>query len=61
MLTFVKDKSATEVVGIYSKSSRSAKPQSTVYYTHDGDSEQGNVAPAAGATLLLSAAASCVK
>ena len=40
MLTFVKDKSATEVVGIYSKSSRSAKPQKTVYYTHDGDSER---------------------
>ena len=52
MLTFVKDKSATEVVGIYSKGSRSAKPQKTVYYTHDGDSEAGNVAPAAGVLAL---------
>ena len=52
MLTFVKDKSATEVVGIYSKSSRSAKPQTTVYYTHDGTPDKGNVAPAAGVLAL---------
>ena len=52
MLTFVKDKSATEVVGIYSKSNRSAKPEHTVYYTHDGHADKGNVAPAAGVLAL---------
>ena len=52
MLTFVKDKSATAVVGIYSKSNRSAKPEHTVYYTHDGHADKGNVAPAAGVLAL---------
>ena len=52
MLTFVKDRRATEVVGIYSRSTRSAKPHSTVYYTHDGSSDKGNVAPAEGVLAL---------
>ena len=52
MLTFVKDRSATEVVNIYSKSTRSVKPRQTVYFTHDGHAETGNVAAAAGVLAL---------
>lgn len=52
MLTFVKDKSATPLVGIYSKSKRSVRPQDTVYYTHNIKSGKGNVAPAAGVLSL---------
>ena len=52
MLTFVKDKSATALVGIYSKSKRSVKPQDTVYYSHNTKSGKGNVAPAAGVLAL---------
>ena len=52
MLTFVKDKSATHVVSIYQKGTRSVKPVQTVYYTHNGHSETGNVAPAAGVLAL---------
>ena len=52
MLTFVKDKSATEVVGIYSKRNRSSKPETRVYYTHNGKSGKGNIAPAAGVLAL---------
>ena len=51
MLTFVKDKSATEVVSIYKKGTRSVKPVQTVYFTHDGK-ETGNVAAAAGVLAL---------
>ena len=51
MLTFVKDASATEIVGIYSRSSRSKKPHATVYFTHDAK-DKGNVAPAAGVLAL---------
>ena len=52
MLTFVKDKSATEVVRIYSKGTRSVKPEQTVYFTHKTKSGTGNVAPAAGVLQL---------
>ena len=52
MLTFVKDKSATEVVSIYRKSTRSVKPEQTVYFTHKTKSGTGNVAPAAGVLQL---------
>ena len=52
MLTFVKDNSATHVVSIYQKGTRSVKPVQTVYYTHNGHSETGNVAPAAGVLAL---------
>ena len=51
MLTFVKDRSATKVVDIYSKANRSVKPRQTVYFTHDGK-ESGNVAAAAGVLAL---------
>jgi len=52
MLTFVHDKSATELAGIYSKSARSNKPQSTLYFTHNTKSGAGNVAAAAGVLAL---------
>ena len=52
MLTFVKDKSATEVVSIYRKGTRSVKPEQTVYFTHKTKSGTGNVAPAAGVLQL---------
>ena len=52
MLTFVKDSSAVELVGIHRNSNRSRKPEATVYFTHDGSPEKANVAPAAGVLEL---------
>ena len=48
MLTLVKDRSAQFVVGMYKKSSRSAKAAHDVYYTHDVRPEKENVASASG-------------
>ena len=52
MLTFVKDPSATPLVGLYRKSTRSNKPHETVYFTHDQSDTKSNVAPAAGVLAL---------
>ena len=52
MLTFVKDSSAVELVGIHRNSNRSRKPEATVYFTHDGSPEKANIAPAAGVLEL---------
>jgi hypothetical protein len=52
MLTFVKDKSATALVGLYKRSTRSKKPHETVYFTHDQSDTKSNVAPAAGVLAL---------
>ena len=52
MLTLIKDKGAQEIVGMYSKKSRSVKPMRTVYYTHDTSPEKENVAPARGVLEL---------
>lgn len=52
MLTFVKDAKAQELVGIFSNSSKSRKPETTVYFTHDLKPEKQNVAPAAGVLEL---------
>jgi len=52
MLTFVKDKSATPLVGLYRRSTRSTKPHETVYFTHDQSETKSNVAPAAGVLAL---------
>ena len=52
MLTFVKDASATQIVGIYKKSNRSVRPESTVYYTHKSGEDNSNVASAAGVLAL---------
>ena len=52
MLTFVKDAKAQDLVGIFSNSSNSRKPEATVYFTHDLKPEKQNVAPAAGVLEL---------
>ena len=52
MLTLVKDKSAVPLVGLHRRSSRSARPESTVYFTHGTSAEKGNVAPASGVLSL---------
>ena len=52
MLTLVKDRSAVPLVGLHRRSSRSVKPEATVYFTHDQRSEKGNVAPASGVLSL---------
>ena len=52
MLTLVKDKSAQELVGIYSNSSKSRKPEATLYFTHEAAPEKENVAPARGVLAL---------
>jgi len=52
MLTLVKDKSAQELVGIYSNETRSKRPEATVYFTHDMRPEKENVAPCAGVLAL---------
>ena len=51
MLTLQKDASATEIVELHKKGTRSKKPQSVVYYSHNA-TESGNVAPAAGVLAL---------
>jgi hypothetical protein len=51
MLTLQKDASATEIVQIHQKSTRSKKAAATVYYTHKA-TDQGNVAPAQGVLAL---------
>ena len=48
MLTLQKDGDAQELVGIYNKSNKSRKPEATVYFTHDMNSEKENIALAAG-------------
>ena len=48
MLTLVKDAKSQEIVGMYSKKSKSVKPARTVYYTHDVKPEKENVASARG-------------
>lgn len=53
MLTLQKDDSATELVQIHRRSTRSRKAHDTVYYSHDADvAGSGNVAPAAGVLSL---------
>ena len=52
MLTLVKDKSAQELVGIYSNTSKSHKPEATLYFTHEIKPEKENVASAAGVLAL---------
>ena len=52
MLTLVKDPSATEIVQIHKKSNRSRKAHANVYYTHNAELQQGNVAPARGVLAL---------
>ena len=52
MLTFVKDKSATPLVGLHRRSTRSTKPHETVYFTHEQSDTNSNVAPAAGVLAL---------
>jgi hypothetical protein len=51
MLTLQKDASATEIVELHKKGTRSKKPVSRVYYSHNA-TESGNVAPAAGVLAL---------
>jgi hypothetical protein len=51
MLTLQKDASATELVEIHQKSTRSKKAYARLYYSHDATST-GNVAPAAGVLAL---------
>ena len=51
MLTLQKDASATEIVELHKKGTRSKKPQSVVYYSHNATGS-GNVAPAAGVLAL---------
>ena len=51
MLTLVKDSSATQIVEIHKRSTRSKKAYANVYYTHNAV-EQGNVAPAKGVLAL---------
>ena len=46
MLTFVKDSSAVELVGIHRNSNRSRKPEAPVYFTHDQSEERQNQTPA---------------
>ena len=48
MLTLVKDGKEQRIVGVYKKTSRSAKPAHEVYYTHDVRTDKENVASAAG-------------
>ena len=45
MLTLVKTKDAVPIVGIYSKGKR---PNDTVYFTHETEKDNQNVAKAAG-------------
>ena len=52
MLTFVEDKSAQELVGLYSNTSKSRKPEATLYFTHEIKPEKENVAPARGVLAL---------
>ena len=52
MLTLHKDKTATQIVEIHKKSTRSKKAHSTVYYSHASRKAKGNVAPAAGVLAL---------
>ena len=52
MLTLVKDRSAVPLVGLHRRSSRSVKPEATVYFTHGTSAEKGNVAPASGVLAL---------
>jgi len=51
MLTLQKDASATEIVELHKKGTRSKKPVSRVYYSHTAK-DTGNIAPAAGVLAL---------
>ena len=51
MLTLEKDKTSTEIVEVHRRSTRSKKPASVVYYSHNTKAG-GNVAPAAGVLAL---------
>ena len=51
MLTIKKDKHSTAIVELHNAATRSKKPQSVVYYTHNRKAE-GNIAPAAGVLEL---------
>ena len=52
MLTLVEDRKAEKIVGMYRKGTKSRKPVSTVYYTHDMKPEKENVADAKGVLEL---------
>ena len=51
MLTLVKSDGAVAIVGIY-RGKKNKKPVATVYFTHDVNEENANVAPSAGVLHL---------
>ena len=52
MLTLVKTEDAVPIVGIYSGKKSSKKPNDTVYFTHNTDKDNQNVAKAEGVLHL---------
>ena len=52
MLTLKKDPSATAIVELHRKSTRSKKAEASVYYSHHTKKGSGNVAPSAGVLAL---------